>query len=102
MTDNIVKKVCKELGITQKELAERLEVQPSAVSNWSKGDIPQMTQLALELLIENKDLKETEKSPCMPINVLNYLTTQGYQIIKYKNKSDGIGQRIKLTLFKGH
>jgi len=52
--------------------------------------------------IVKKVCKETEKSPCMPINVLNYLTTQGYQIIKYKNKSDEFGQTIKLTLFKGH
>jgi len=100
--DNIVKKVCKELGITQKELADKLDVSTAAISTWGKGDIPKMAELALKLMLENKDLKETEKSPCMPINVLNYLTTQGYQIIKYKNKSDGIGQTIKLTLFKGH
>ena len=58
MNENIVKKVCKELGITQKELAERLGVPQSTISGWAKGDIPKMTQLALELLIENKDLKE--------------------------------------------
>ncbi|NPA55370.1 MAG: helix-turn-helix transcriptional regulator [Epsilonproteobacteria bacterium] len=56
--ENIVKKVCKELGITQKELAERLGVPQSTISGWAKGDIPKMTQLALELLIENKELKE--------------------------------------------
>jgi len=56
--DNIVKKVCKELGITQKELAERLGVPQSTVSGWAKGDIPKMTQLALELLIENQRLKD--------------------------------------------
>jgi len=100
--DNIVKKVCKELGITQKELADKLDVSTAAISTWSKGDIPKMAELALKLMLENKDLKETEKSPCMPINVLNYLTTQGYQIIKYKNKSNEIGQTIKLTLFKTH
>ena len=58
MTDNIVKKVCKELGITQKELAERLEVQPSAVSNWSKGDIPQIVKIALKQMLELKECKE--------------------------------------------
>jgi len=56
--DNIVKKVCKELGITQKELAERLEVQPSAVSNWSKGDIPQIVKIALKQMLELKECKE--------------------------------------------
>ncbi len=55
--ENIVKKVCKELGITQKELAEMLDVQPSAVSNWITGQTPKMVQMALELLLENKELK---------------------------------------------
>jgi transcriptional regulator with XRE-family HTH domain len=55
--DNIVKATCKELGITQKELAERLDVSPASISDWAKGNIPKMTKLALELLIKNKDLE---------------------------------------------
>lgn len=57
MSENIVKLTCKELGITQKELAEMLDVQPTAVSNWVNGQVPKMAQLALELLLENKSLK---------------------------------------------
>lgn len=57
MNENIVKLTCKELGMTQKELAEMLEVQPTAVSNWANGQIPKMAQLALELLLENRSLK---------------------------------------------
>lgn len=56
--ENIVKKVCAELGITQKELAEELGMKPTALSNWANGDIPQIAQKALELLLENKELKE--------------------------------------------
>ena len=56
--ENIVKKVCKELNITQKELAEMLEVSTSAVSLWSKGEIPKMAQLALELMIKTKEQEE--------------------------------------------
>ena len=56
--ENIVKRTCKELGITQKELAERLGVPPTTVSGWANGDIPKMTELALKLLVENKELKE--------------------------------------------
>ncbi len=56
--ENIVKATCRELGITQKELAERLDVPQSTVSGWAKNDIPKMTQFALELLIENKHLKD--------------------------------------------
>lgn len=60
-TQNIVKKVCAELGITQKELAEELGMKPTALSNWANGDIPQIAQKALELLLENKKLKENFK-----------------------------------------
>lgn len=59
--ENIVKKVCTELGITQKELAEELGMKPTALSNWANGDIPQIAQKALELLLENKKLKENFK-----------------------------------------
>lgn len=59
--NNIVKKVCTELGITQKELAEELGMKPTALSNWANGDIPQIAQKALELLLENKKLKENFK-----------------------------------------
>jgi transcriptional regulator with XRE-family HTH domain len=32
--ENSVKKTCKELGITQKELAEKIGVSSNAISNW--------------------------------------------------------------------
>lgn len=54
---NIVKKVCAELGITQKELAEKFGISTSAISQWNE-DIPKTAQVALELLIENKKLKD--------------------------------------------
>ena len=58
MGDNIVKKTCAELGITQKELAEMLDVSQSAISLWQKGEIPKMANLALTLMLENKECKE--------------------------------------------
>ncbi len=62
MSDNIVKRVCKELGITQKELAERLEIPAGTVSRWASTDeIPKTAKVALELLLENKKLKEQTK-----------------------------------------
>jgi transcriptional regulator with XRE-family HTH domain len=48
MSDNIVKKTCKELGITQKELAERIKVHEETVSKWSRG-ITQTPEWAIEL-----------------------------------------------------
>ena len=56
--ENIVKRTCKELGITQKELAERLEVPQPTMARWQSGEIPKMAKLALELLTENKELKD--------------------------------------------
>jgi len=61
MQENIVKKVCKELGITQKELAEMLEVQPSAVSNWNSGKIPKMVEILLNQMLELKECKDKLK-----------------------------------------
>lgn len=56
--ENIVKKVCKELGISQKELGDILDVQPSTMSGWATNKIPKMAQVALEQMLEIKDLKE--------------------------------------------
>ncbi len=56
--DNLIKEVCKELEITQKELSEQLDVPQSTVSGWANGDIPKMTEKALKLIIENKNLKQ--------------------------------------------
>ena len=59
MGENIVKKVCKELGITQKELAEMLDIPHGTVSRWaSSEEIPKTAKIALELLLENKELKK--------------------------------------------
>ncbi|EIB8567109.1 helix-turn-helix domain-containing protein [Campylobacter coli] len=56
--ENIVKKVCKELNITQKELSEILGVPQTTISGWATTKIPKMVELALNLLIENKTLRE--------------------------------------------
>ena len=54
---NLVKKTCKELGITQKELAERIGVHNVTVRNWtSKGNIPEMAKNMMILLVEKKEL----------------------------------------------
>jgi len=59
---NIVKRVCKELGITQKELAERIGIPAGTVSRWASTDeIPKTARVALELLLENKKLKDQTK-----------------------------------------
>ena len=56
---NIVKKVCKELGITQKELAEQLGVKEVTINKWSSsGEIPTYGLKSINLFMENKKLKD--------------------------------------------
>ncbi len=52
---NVVKDVCKELGITQKHLAEILEVPEGTVSSWAvKNEIPRLGKKAIEFYIQNQ------------------------------------------------
>lgn len=63
--ENIVKKVCKELDVTQKELAEQIGVAEGTLRNWSSSnDIPTWALKSFELLQENyknKEIVETIK-----------------------------------------
>lgn len=56
--ENIVKKVCKELNITQTELGRQLDVPASTINTWASGKIPKMAEVALTLMLENKQQKE--------------------------------------------
>ena len=50
--ENLVKKTCRELGITQKELAEQIGVHEVTVRNWSsKGELPENIIKHLNLLV---------------------------------------------------
>lgn len=51
---NVVKEICKELGITQKQLAEILEVPEGTVSSWAvKNEIPRLGKKAIEFYMQN-------------------------------------------------
>lgn len=54
--ENIIKDFCRELEISQKELAEIFGLSTSAISQWNE-ELPKTAQVALELLVENKKLK---------------------------------------------
>lgn len=59
--ENIVKKACKELGITQKELAELIGYSESAVNNASRAEVSQPMAKAIELYIKTiKQEKELQ------------------------------------------
>jgi DNA-binding XRE family transcriptional regulator len=56
--ENLVKKTCRELGITQKELAEKIGVKPESLnSSLSRGKISNQVIKSIEMLIEIKILK---------------------------------------------
>jgi len=57
MNENIVKKVCKELGITQKELAEEIGVPHPTLARWASGEVPEQGKRLIELFYENIKLK---------------------------------------------
>ena len=57
--ENIVKKVCKELGLTYKELGERIGYSEGAINKAGhSGQISKSMQKAIELYLENLKLKE--------------------------------------------
>ena len=56
---NVVKDVCIELSITQKNLAEILEVPEGTVSSWAvKNEIPRLGKKAIEFYIQNRRNKD--------------------------------------------
>jgi len=55
---NIVKKVCKELGVTQKELAELLGVGVDTINkSASTGKVSKQLETSIYMLLEIKNLK---------------------------------------------
>jgi len=58
---NIVKKVCKELGLTYKQLGEAIGYGDEAVSKASRNDVSKTMYKAIELFLENIELKNRLK-----------------------------------------
>jgi len=60
---NVVKEICKTLAITQKSLAEILEVPEGTVSSWAvKNEIPRLGKKAIEFYILNRINQEVVDS----------------------------------------
>jgi transcriptional regulator with XRE-family HTH domain len=60
--ENLVKKTCRKLGITQKELARQMGVSDSTVRHWnSNNDFPDMAKNFMQLILENSELKNKFK-----------------------------------------
>lgn len=58
-SENLIKKVCKDLDITQKELANKIGIKEVTINKWSStGDIPLQGIKSLNLILENHKLKK--------------------------------------------
>jgi len=60
--ENLVKKTCRELNITQKELANILEVSETTIMRWGQKKLDTVTRTLLEGLLYKKkfqDIKNT-------------------------------------------
>jgi transcriptional regulator with XRE-family HTH domain len=63
--ENLVKKTCRELGITQKELANILNLSQNTISNWAKGELEKANQVLLESMVYKKKFNDLQ-------NILNF------------------------------
>jgi transcriptional regulator with XRE-family HTH domain len=57
--ENLVKKTCRELGITQKQLAKKLNLSIPTINRWSSDNskILNLGEMTLYLIIENNFYK---------------------------------------------
>ena len=69
---NIVKEICNELQITQKHLANILEVPEGTVSSWAvKDEIPRLGKKAIEFYIQNQKNQQIVDSYKSFVKLLN-------------------------------
>jgi len=71
--ENLVKKTCRELGITQKELAEKLNLSLPTINRWSSdvSKMPVLGEIALSLMLENHSYKLKLKTIKEAQNILS-------------------------------
>lgn len=76
--ENIIKQTCKKLGITQKELAERLGVSVDTISNWStaKTDTPKWSSELFRLMILEKNMGEINAKANQIIEIASTLKSE--------------------------
>ena len=62
MSENIIKRTCKELGLTYKQLGEAIGYKPDTVNmSVATGKVSDPMQRAIELYLENLELKKQLK-----------------------------------------
>ncbi len=75
MNENIVKKVCKELGLTYKQLGERIGYSENAVSNAARGKVSPQMKKAIELYLKTLELeKKLEKCESLRNSLKDFIS----------------------------
>jgi len=75
--ENIVKRTCRELGLTYRELGEAIGYSESAISNSARGTVSEQLQRAIEMYLEIAQLKK-QLSNCDKLKAaLNGLLNKG-------------------------
>jgi hypothetical protein len=63
--ENLVKKTCRELSLTYKQLGEEIGYGENSVSNASRGEVSKTMMKAIELYVKNlnltRELEDSEK-----------------------------------------
>ncbi|DAB27386.1 MAG TPA: hypothetical protein CFH78_08160 [Sulfurimonas sp. UBA10385] len=69
---NVVKEICDELKITQKQLSAILEIPEGTVSSWAvKNEIPRLGKKAIEFYIQSQKNQQIIESYKSFVNLLN-------------------------------
>ena len=71
--ENLVKKTCRELGITQKKLAEMMGLADRTLSKYATEKIPTHIKHHLSLLLKDKNHTVSIQNLKESINNLHYL-----------------------------
>ena len=71
-SENIIKQTCKELGVTQKELAARMGLAETTVSQWARGinPLPEWATRFMGALTELKRHEATAEAAARAIQIL--------------------------------
>jgi DNA-binding XRE family transcriptional regulator len=59
--ENLVKKTCRELGITQKELAEIIGISPTTIFRWNKQGIDKTAKIILDGLMYKQKFEDIKR-----------------------------------------
>ncbi|MDR1451479.1 MAG: helix-turn-helix domain-containing protein [Helicobacteraceae bacterium] len=71
-SENLIKRTCRELGVTQKELAARMGLAETTVSQWARGinPIPEWAARFMSALTELKRREATIEAVTKAISIL--------------------------------